>query len=173
MAYQLRRLGPSDLTLLQQIGRASYLPYYPHVWHAGGLEWYLEKCFNAATLTAELADPKVEYLLATDHAEQNVGFLKLMPGHPPPDDLDYSALFLEKIYLLPAYFGQGAGGALLAWVEEKARSLHQQLIWLQVMRTGPVKAYEKAGFRILGPTRFEYPLLLETERDGWVMGKYL
>ena len=173
MAFQLRRLGQPDLTLLQQIGRATYVPYYPHVWQEGGQEWYLDKCFNTATLTAELADPNVEYLLATDDAVQTVGFLKLLLLHAPAESPVRNALFLEKIYLLPAYFGQGAGRLLMAQVEEKARRLGRQLVWLQVMRTGPVKAYEKAGFQITGPTRFEYPLLVASERDGWVMGKLL
>ena len=173
MPFRLRKLGQADLTLLQQIGRTTYVPYYPHVWYPGGQEWYLEKCFNAATLTAELADANVEYLLAIDQEEQMVGFLKLLLWQPLPEDPVSNALFLEKIYLFPAYFGQGAGRLLLAQVEEKAREFGRQLIWLQVMRTGPVKAYEQAGYHIMGPTRFEHALLLESERDGWVMGKSL
>lgn len=173
MSFQLRRLGPSDLTLLQQTGRATYLPYYPHVWYPGGQEWYLEKCFNDATLSTELADPNVEYLLAMDGEGKKVGFLKLLLLKPPPEGLEPNALFLGKIYLFPDYFGRGLGRLLLIQVEEKALALGRRLIWLQVMRTGPVQAYEKAGFQILSPTRFEHALLLESERDGWIMGKFL
>ena len=39
------------------------------------------------------------------------------------------------------------------------------------MATGPVDAYQKAGFEIVGKTRFEYELLKPEERNGLVLCK--
>lgn len=171
MNFRITKLLPGDLPLLQRVGRATYEPYYPHIWKTGGLDWYMEKCFGADLLTAELADPGTEFLLATDEQGQIVGFLKLILLKPVPETDLSNALYLEKIYLMPGYFGKGAGQQLMAWVSEKARQMGRDAVWLQVMKTGPVSAYERAGFMNIGPTRFEFDLLKEEERDGWVMLK--
>lgn len=169
MDFQIRKLTAADLPLMQYVGRATYEPYYPHVWKPGGLDWYMEKCFGTQTLEAEFADPGKEYLLATDLEGQIIGFLKVILQKQAPGTQIANALYLEKIYLMPAYFGKGAGRALIGWVVEKARALGREAVWLEVMNTGPVRAYERAGFQDIGPTRFEYELLLERERDGRVM----
>jgi ribosomal protein S18 acetylase RimI-like enzyme len=173
MNFHIRKLTLHDLSLLQYVGRAAYEPYYPHVWKSGGLEWYMEKCFGKETLTVELADPNIEYFLASDPAGQTVGFLKLILQKTVEGTNIENALYLEKIYLMPAFFGQGAGQKLMEQVMEKARTLCREAVWLMVMKTGPVRAYEQAGFENIGPTRFEYELLREEERDGWVMLKKL
>lgn len=173
MNFQIRKLTPTDLALLQRVGRATYEPYYPHIWKPGGLNWYMEKCFGTDVLAVEFADPNTEYLLATDMQGQFIGLLKLVLKKPVPGLSIENALYLEKIYLMPAFFGKGMGQKLLEWVAEKARMLGREAVWLMVMKTGPVQAYERAGFTITGPTRFEHELLKEEERDGWVMLKRL
>ncbi|MBV6443422.1 MAG: GNAT family N-acetyltransferase [Haliscomenobacteraceae bacterium CHB4] len=173
MNFHIRKLTVADLPLLQYVGRATYEPYYPHVWKPGGLDWYMEKCFGTDVLTAELADAGIEYLLATDREGQIIGFLKLILLKPVPGTVITNALCLEKIYLMPAFFGKGAGRALMEWTEEKARQSGREAVWLQVMKSGPVAAYERADFINIGPTRFEFDLLKEEERDGWVMLKQL
>jgi len=171
MKFHIRKLTLDDLSLLQFVGRATYEPYYPHVWKPGGVEWFMEKGFGTEVLKNELADPNIEFLLATDSGGQVVGLLKLILLKPLPDSPISNALYLEKIYLMPAYFGKGAGRELMNWTVEKARELSREAVWLLVMKTGPVRAYERAGFENIGPTRFENDFLLEEEKDGWVMVK--
>ncbi len=171
MNLHLRLLGPDDLELLQYVGRASYEPYYPHVWYEGGLEWYMERCFGTKALLSELSDPAVRYYLATDSGGQVAGFLKLLLHKPVPETSIEKAIYLEKIYLMPAFFRTGTGQHLIDWTMEQARLSGCEAVWLQVMRTGPVGAYEKAGFKTIGATRFEFDLLRAEERDGWVMLK--
>lgn len=173
MNFQIRKLTHADLPLLQRVGRATYEPYYPQVWKPGGLDWYMEKCFGTNVLAAEFADQNIEYLLATDEGGQIVGFLKLVLQKPVPEQPVENALYLEKVYLMPAYFGKGIGQKLMEWTAEKAQMLGREAVWLMVMKTGPVRAYERAGFTITGPARFEHELLKEEERDGWVMLKRL
>lgn len=178
----LRRLHLSDLPLLQSIGRATYEPYYTRLWHEGGVEWYLHRCFNADILTRELQDSNIEYYLAEDEAGRVAGLLKLVLHQLPPltmkavnIDLNafQEALYLEKIYLMPDFFGKGVGQTLLSLVALKARAMGRKALWLQVMQSGPVAAYEKAGFRNVGESRYEFELLRTEERGAWVMFKTL
>jgi ribosomal protein S18 acetylase RimI-like enzyme len=163
-----------DINTLQHIGRATYEPYYQHIWYPGGVEWYINRCFNPETLEKELNDPSIEYSLPTDEQGNIIGLLKVHPLYPTPDGSIEDALYLEKIYLMPDYFGKGMGQKLLQQVEQQAIALGRKAIWLQVMHNAAiVEAYAKAGFRITGPTRFEFDLLKEEERDGWIMVKPL
>lgn len=161
----------TDVSLLRQVGRATYEPYYQHVWHSGGVPWYMDKCFGDAALAADLADPNCAYFIARDAAGEIVGILKLLLLKPLPDGGIANALYLEKIYLMPNFFGQGAGQKLIDFVLEMARSLGREAVWLMVMKTGPVKAYEKAGFHICGETYWNFELLKPAQREGWVMEK--
>ena len=167
--FLLKKLGPDDLALLQYVGRATYEPYYPHFWHPGGVDWYMDRCFGADVLRQDFADPNVVYYLATSTDGQIVGFLKLALRKSLPDGSTANALYLEKIYLMPDWFGKGAGQQLIEWVMEQATALGREVVWLYVMKTGPYRAYERAGFRITGETSFDFDLLKAELRGAWTM----
>ena len=88
-----------------------------------------------------------------------------------PQEGESNALFLEKIYLMPDFFGKGVGQIFLTTLQQKAIQLQYKALWLNVMSTGPVAAYQKAGYEIVGKTRFEYDLLKPEERNGLVLCK--
>ncbi len=167
------RAQPSDIGLVRQIGIETYAPYYSHIWHPGGVEWYIEQCFGHETLERELHDNSIHYYLPQTSEGNTVGLLKIHPDYPIPSGSGSDAMYLEKIYLMPAFFRTGMGQTLLRHTEEMAISLQKQAIWLQVMQSGPVAAYAKSGYQIEGATRFDFELLKEEERDGWVMVKPL
>ena len=169
--FFLQKLSLDDLVLLQYVGRATYEPYYPHIWHPGGLDWYMERCFGTDVLRHDFTDPNIAYFLATDASAQIVGFLKLVQENPLPDGSITNALYLEKIYLMPDWFGKGAGQQLMEWTMEQATAMGREAVWLNVMKTGPVRAYERAGFRIIGETSFDFDLLKVEQRGAWTMVK--
>lgn len=170
-ALSFQKLVAADLELLQYIGRATYEPYYRHVWLENGLEWYMNLCFGQDILQHELADPNIEYLLGRNASEQIVGFMKIILEQPMPQGGETNALFLEKIYLMPDFFGQGIGQLFLEMLHQKAVQLQRKSLWLKAMSTGPISAYQKAGFEIMGHTRFEFELLKPEERNGLVLYK--
>jgi putative acetyltransferase len=169
IALQYRRMLLRDLVEVQRLGRATYVPYYTHIWKPGGAEWYLDKCFGHQTLTAELADPAIEYWVPQTTAGEPVGLVKLVPQRPTPDGASTDAFYLEKIYLLPAFHQKGYGQIVLQWIANRAQALGRSVIWLQAHQNGPVKAYERAGFAIAEPARFEYALIHEAQRAAWTM----
>ena len=171
----IQKLSPSDIPQLQFAGRATYEPYYPHLWKPGGLDWYMEHCFGTEVLQRELADPNIDYMLAYSgsKAEDLIGLLKLVLKKPAPGGWCTNALYLEKIYLMPAFFGKGIGQELIGYVLERARALGRTAVWLQVMKTGPRHVYEKMGFETIGEAPIDFELLKEEERGLWVMGRRL
>jgi putative acetyltransferase len=169
----LHRLTLQDLPLLQRLGRDTYEPYYPDVWHEGGMEWYLEHCFGTEVLRRELADPTIEYYVPMlEH--QPVGIIKLHPNKPAPNGGCDNATHLEKLYLLPEFYGKGIGQLLIEQLCRRASAQGRAAIWLHVMhRSGPLKSYEKAGFKVVGSVHFDFSLLKDSERDGHVMLRWL
>ena len=170
---QLQRATLLDLKTVQHTGIETYKPYYPHIWKPGGLNWYLEHCFGDDVLLHDLENPNIHYYLPHDINQQVIGILKLHPEYPMPDSAVTNVLYLEKIYLMPAFYKQGMGQRLLQCVEQMAQAWGKSAIWLQVMQQGPVGAYEKAGYHIIGVTRFEFDFLKEDMRSGWIMSKTL
>lgn len=167
------RANLADLELVRQTGIETYTPYYPHVWKPGGMDWYMEHCFGRESLARELSDEHIEYYLPQTPERQIIGLLKIHPNRSLPHDADTTGLYVEKLYLMPAFFRKGMGQELLNVAEDMAKALHHNTIWLQVMQTGPVSAYTKAGYQIAQATRFEFDYLKEEERNGWVMVKQL
>lgn len=171
MQLTFQKLTVGDLELLQYIGRASYEPYYRHIWLEGGLEWYMERCFGKDILLRELADPDLEYVVGRDDSGQVTGFMKFFLHKPVPENGEPRALFLEKLYLLPDFFGKGVGQIFLERLRQKVLELQHKALWLNVMASGPIAAYQKAGYEIVSLTRFEYDLLKPVERNAYVMCK--
>lgn len=167
--FRYQKLGLDDIPLIQQVGRATYEPYYRHIWQEGGLDWYMEKCFGEQALRPDLADPNVEYIVPRDAQGETVGFLKLVLEKPLPDNSISNALYLEKIYLMPDYFGKGTGQQLMAFVIEKAAAMGREAVWLVCMEHGPVWAYERAGFKTADTLFWDFELLKDTQRKGLVM----
>lgn len=131
----------------------------------------MEHCFGDEVLRHELADPNIEYLLAYTGADKKdtIGLLKLVLEKPVPGVTCANALYLEKIYLMPAHFGKGRGQLLLSYVLDRARALGREAVWLQVMKSGPRHVYEKAGFETIGEAPIHFELMKESERGLWVM----
>jgi ribosomal protein S18 acetylase RimI-like enzyme len=95
----------------------------------------MERCFGQESLLMKLVDPNIEFWLAEDGASQIVGFLKLVLKKQVQDYPLENALYLEKIYLMPDFFGQGAGQHLIAFCEATCNSqLVREAVWLMVMK---------------------------------------
>ncbi len=172
-SLRYRRLLLRDIPEIQHLGRETYLPYYAHIWKPGGADWYLDMCFNRETLEAELSDPNVEYWTPINTYGVPMGLIKLELLRAIPDGGATDALHLEKIYLLPDFHRQGWGQVVMYWISERAQALGRSAIWLRVHKSGPVTAYEKAGFSIAALTHFEHALIPEPIREALTMTKPL
>jgi diamine N-acetyltransferase len=167
--FELIPAGPDQALLIERIGRATYEPYYPHIWYEGGMEWYMQRCFSQASLQQDFAEPNIRYFFPTSLGGDILGILKLGMQKTVPETQIHNALYLEKIYLMPAFFGKGYGQAIMQRVKDLALLLGREAVWLIVMEHGPVQVYEKAGFQRIGGVDFPFEQLLPEQRKGYVM----
>lgn len=172
LVFEIKTLNSAQK--INFLGCQTYLPHYPHLWYEGGVEWYLNKCFNDRQLEMDLANPSLTYY-AICLDSQEVGLLKLVRNKSPFDmNLDTS-LYLEKIYFLKEFTGLGLGQKTIAWVVEQALNSGIKMVWLMAMDSShkAIASYEKAGFQQIGTTQLddEEFQLMKPEFRGMVILK--
>jgi GNAT superfamily N-acetyltransferase len=147
MSVKIVRVGLSNLKELHDIGVKSYVSHYAHLWTAGGVEWYMNRCFSEDFLQKEIADPNVEYYIVENDGER-IGMMKLVLQKPVPNSEIENALYLEKIYFVKEWTGKGVGAQLIGFALRRAAESERECVWLEAMDTAakPIAAYEKAGF---------------------------
>ena len=166
----IKKAVAADLKELQDIGVRSYLPHYTHLWKAGGVDWYMRRCFADEVLQSELSDPNIEYYIAYEKG-QSIGILKLVLQKPLPDSEIENALYLEKIYFIKEWTGKGVGRKLMEIAFNRAKELNCECVWLMAMDTSekPIAAYQKAGFSIHSRTRLDFEVMKEEYRGMVVL----
>ncbi|MDQ4121373.1 MAG: GNAT family N-acetyltransferase [Acidobacteriota bacterium] len=167
---EIRKVGLTDLKGLQLIGERSYTPHYEHLWKAGGVEWYMQRCFADEVLEKELSDENIEYYIISSDG-MDIGILKLVLQKPVPNSEIENALYLEKIYFVKEWTGKGVGKRLIEFAFDRARTLNRDCVWLMAMDTSdkPIAAYERAGFQIHSRTRLDFEIMKEEFRGMVVM----
>ncbi len=95
-----------------------------------------------------------------------VDFLTMVPDSPDPIDQRAHGAEVTRIYLLKPCRGSGLGRRMLAWAENAARSMHQDHLWLDAMKSAAWAwlAYERCGFEMVGEKDFEKPVLASERR---------
>jgi GNAT superfamily N-acetyltransferase len=169
---EIRKVGLADLEELREIGGKTYRHHYEHLWKRGGVEWYIDRCFNERFLESDLTDPNVEYYIIKNDVE-NVGMMKLVLKKTVLETEIENALYLEKLYFVKDWTGKGAGRKSIEFALERARKLGRRCVWLMAMDTSakPIAAYEKSGFTQHSRTRLgsEFELMKEEFRGMIVM----
>lgn len=167
----IHQIGPADAEALAGLALQAYRDHYLHLWLDGG-EWYMNRCFNTAQLTAELADPNSRFYLILD-AGQSVGFLKINLDKPLPTDPDLSALELERIYFLASATGKGLGRFAVDFVVGLAQELNKGCVWLKAMDSSEAALhfYRQNGFTVVGAEQLPFAVMKPELRGMLVLSR--
>jgi GNAT superfamily N-acetyltransferase len=122
---------PDEADALAQLATVTLRAAFERDIPVAHLEPYLARSFTPANAVAELSAPHVRLLVAEDHGELG-GYAKLQLG-PGPGALQAARpIELVRMYLLPAWYGRGAGNELMTRSLAEARSLSCDVLWLKV-----------------------------------------
>ena len=58
-------------------------------------------------------------------------------------------VFLEEIYLMPAFRGRGLGGEILAWIERQYPTARRFRLEVNDINRSAIRLYEKSGYEYL------------------------
>jgi GNAT superfamily N-acetyltransferase len=146
----IEMVSASEITTLQQVVEATYLPYFRHFWHDEGKS-YLGSINSLDVLERHLNNPLHRYYFARLEDGSIGGYLKLIFDAPIPDTDFFNAVCLDKIYLSEAAKGRGIGKILMDFALQQALQAKADYQWLRVMDSNAYNLdfYAKNGFSIL------------------------
>ncbi|QKZ13959.1 GNAT family N-acetyltransferase [Spirosoma sp. KUDC1026] len=167
----IRKASASDLNLVQQISRETFIDTFARHNSAADMAAYVEKCFNPEKVHAELTNPNSLFFIAWD-ADRPVGYLKVNTGGAQTELLDETALEIERIYVNRTHQGRNVGYLLYEKALDIARQKNKEYIWLGVWEENPraIRFYEKQGFVPFATHLF---MLGEDEQTDILMKKTL
>lgn len=163
MASQIRRAGPADVTALAEVGRATFVETFGHLYPPEDLEAFL-----AESYTPEAFGPFVETpghaLWLAEAQGQALGYVQAGPCALPHPEVTAACGEVKRLYVRKQAQGSGLGSALLAtaleWLGAPGRRL-----WIGVwsLNHGAQKLYARHGFERVGAYQFPVGNTLDDE----------
>lgn len=145
----------AEFALLRDLARTIWWEYYPAIITPEQIEYMLAGRFDDAALRQRVRTPGVwlEVLRVEGTA---VGYCGSESAGLPWDDAA-NAMKLGQLYLLDAFRGRGLGRRMLRHVEERARELGKDLLFLQVhKRNAAARSFYMAnGFTVAREAVFD------------------
>lgn len=143
----ITRATSSDLETVHRLGRQTFLEAFAKDNTKEDIHHYVDEAFASGRVAEELANPESEFYLAKVES-QPIGYLKVNHGQAQTEKYDLSALEIERIYVLEAYYGKRVGQSLFAKAFEIAQTRRASCLWLGVWEKNlkAIKFYKKHGF---------------------------
>ncbi len=145
-----------EAQLLALLATVTYAESHGHfIEDQEDLKNYLQSAFSVATVTQELADEQnLFYIIYVD--ELPVGYAKLVLNAFHENASVKTSCRLERIYVLADYIPLKLGQQLLDYMEEEAKKLALEEMWLSVYvkNKRAIRFYEKNNFHIVGELMF-------------------
>lgn len=152
--FTLSKAGTPDISLLSEMGYASYQYHFAHLWHAEAeLKAFLQQEYSTPSIAQSLRNEASAWFIARDNAP--VGFAKVT-WHCAADENGPIGTLLHKLYLLPGETGKSYGARMLAEIERLAQQRGERFIWLEVLDANPnaYRFYLRQGFMPIKQTLF-------------------
>lgn len=145
---EIRRIGATDVVELQQIGRLTFTETFAEYNSPENLADYLEESFAIAKLTNELKNPESQFYFAFAGSIL-AGYLKINFGAAQTENIDPTAMEIERIYVLKEFQGKKVGQALFQKALDVAAETSCSQIWLGVWEKNhkALNFYQKNGFQ--------------------------
>ena len=160
----IRRATTLDVIALSEIGIATFIETFAHLYPAGDLATYLALAYGIDRTERDLADPKKASWLV-ESAQAVVGYASVGPCDLPHPNVQPTSLELKRFYLLKTHQSGGVGGRL--WAELMAWMLAQSPpdLWIGVwsQNLGAQRFYQRHGFAKVGEYGFHVGKTVDQE----------
>lgn len=158
----IRRAGPDDAAALADVGAATFIESFGHLYVPSDLQAFLEDSHSVASYANALANPDYALWIAERHGVV-IGYAQAGPCGLPHADAQASDGELKRLYLLKSAHNGGVGSTLLdhalAWLERNG----PRTLWISVWSEnfGAQRFYGRRGFKFAG----EYDFIVGQQRD--------
>ncbi len=154
--------------LLADLGATTFYEAYKTLHKAEDIKAYNANAYSFEVIKQNLKKPDVLYFVAYTMFKE-VGYIKLIKNASAPG-VNEAVMELEKIYVLPEFWGSGAGDALMNKAIDVTRQSGFNHLYLGVWQKNEraIAFYKKFGFEVCGTRTFQ---LGKTLCDDFLMIK--
>lgn len=146
----------TDLVILALLGRLTYAESHGRfINDKNDLLKYLDKAFSVSQTKKDINNPKhLFYIIYVD--DLPVGYAKLVLNAIHESVVSENNCRLERIYILNDYIPLKIGQQFLDFVEEQAKQLQLDTMWLSVYvkNDRAIRFYERNEFKKVGELNF-------------------
>ena len=134
----------NQIAIVETLAREIWTEHYPSIIGRDQVRYMLDKFQSKDAISAQIKEEGFRYFLIEEEGHY-IGYLGVQSKG--------EELFLSKIYVRSSERGKGFGKKSVQFLEDLARKLTLKKISLTVNKNNisAVKAYEKMGFKNLGP----------------------
>ena len=149
-ALKLRPATADDAAALAELGRASFVAAFGHLYRPDDLAAFLAEYRTAEKFRQHLADAPTRVEVAEEDGKLDA-YCLIVRGHrfdeqgePRPE----RPLFVSQLYCAPEMTGRGLGAALLEWAIGEGRAWGADAVQLSVFseKFGAQRFYQRYGF---------------------------
>lgn len=167
MALTHRKCTDTDLDILVNISRETFIAAFEKDNDPKDFREYLRKAFHPDKMALELHDANSLFHFVFED-EVLVGYFKLNLNDSQTDIKDRNALEIERIYVLESHQGKQIGAWMLQQIIQLAKGMNKTFIWLGVWEHNPkaIKFYQRHGFEKFA----EHPYYIGTDKQtDWLL----
>ena len=128
---QLRKVESKDIDLLHHISVLTFVDTYAQDNKPENVAAHIAENLNETQLLSEIADSNSIFYFA-ELNDEVVGYIKLNKGKAQTESTYPTGGEIERIYVLPAFKGQGIGKKLFHQSVQQIREWNCELVWLGV-----------------------------------------
>ncbi len=146
----------ADAAMLSDLGKTTYVESHGQfIKNENDLIKYIDEAFSVSKTKQDLNNTKhLFYIIYAD--DLPVGYAKLVVGAMHESVASQNNCRLERIYILNEFIPLKIGQQLLTFVEEKAKALQLDTMWLSVYikNKRAIRFYERNEFKNVGELNF-------------------
>jgi ribosomal protein S18 acetylase RimI-like enzyme len=153
---KIKSAKEADTEVLALLGRLTFAESHGHfINDKNDLLKHLDENFSVSKIKQDINNPKnLFYLIYVD--DLPVGFAKLIVNATHKSSASQNTCCLEKIYILSDFIPLKIGQQLISFVEEQAKALQLDTIWLTVYikNNRAIRFYERNDYKNVGKLNF-------------------
>jgi diamine N-acetyltransferase len=150
-----RTPAAADLPALCDLGRATFMETFGHMYSKADSDAFLEQVFGPGGLPVEFADPAYAFRIAEGNGRM-IAYCKVGPPYLPAADDGRRKCELRQLYILEGWKGLGIAQAMMDWALGWAESGGWQDMYLSVFSENlrAQRLYHRYGFEKVGEFDF-------------------
>jgi diamine N-acetyltransferase len=148
-----------QIAIVESLAREIWTEHYTSIIGKDQVQYMLDKFQSKYAISIQITEEGVRYFLIEEEGHY-IGYIGVQSKG--------EELFLSKIYIRADERGKGFGKKAVQFLEDIARKLKLKKISLTVNKNniGAVKAYERMGFKNLGP-------VVQDIGNGFIMDDFI